>query len=317
MKRYNNLYTKIFSKDNLRLAHKNASKGKQHYKEVKYVNTNLESLIDELHNTLKTHSFTNSPYETFIKQDKAKQRTIYKLPYYPDRIVLHAILQVLEPIWKSTLITDTYQSIKGRGLHKAVKKIIKVIKREQYDYYLQIDVKQFYPSIDNNKLKVVIRNKIKCKDTLALLDNIIDSTKGVPIGNYISQYFGNLYLSELDHFIKEQLKIKAYFRYCDDLVLLHNDKQYLQVALQAITLKLVELNLEVKNGTKLLPLESGLDFLGIIFTKVNVSLRDSIVAAMSTAFYYNKSKALPSYYGWIKLTQLYILWVYFRRVNGL
>ena len=119
MKRVGNLYHKIYDIDNIKLAHKNARKGKTHYVEVIEVDNNIEYYCNLLQETLKNRTFQNSPYEVFIKQDKNKTRTIYKLPYFPDRILHHAILQVLEPIWKKTFIKNTYQSIKGRGVHRA------------------------------------------------------------------------------------------------------------------------------------------------------------------------------------------------------
>ena len=113
MKRYGNLYDKLCDIENIKLAHKNARKKKTHYKEVKEVDKDVDYYCNEIRDMLISKSFKNSPYEIFIKNDKGKRREIYKLPYYPDRIIHHAIVQVVEPIWKKTLITDTYQSIKG------------------------------------------------------------------------------------------------------------------------------------------------------------------------------------------------------------
>ena len=149
---------------------------------------------------LVNKTFKNSKYETFIKNDKGKRREIYKLPYYPDRIIHHAIVQVVEPIWKKTLIADTYQSIKGRGLHKAIRKIQRNVRMSDKKlYYLKMDINKYYPSIQNDKLMQLIRRKIKCKDTPQLIDEIVDSTIGVPIGNYLTQYFGNIYLNSVNH----------------------------------------------------------------------------------------------------------------------
>jgi retron-type reverse transcriptase len=187
MKRYGNLYSKIYDMENIALAHENAKKGKLHYSEVKMVEANSEKYFKEIHNMLKNKTFHNSKYEVFIKNDKGKEREIFKLPYFPDRIIHHCIMNVLEPIWMKTLISDTYSSLKGRGIHKGVKRVKSALKdRENTKYCLKMDVKKFYPSINHDILKQIIRRKIKDKNLLWLLDEIIDSAKGVPIGNYLS-----------------------------------------------------------------------------------------------------------------------------------
>ena len=219
----------------------------------------------------------------FIKQDKNKTRTIYKLPYFPDRILHHAILQVLEPIWKKTFIKNTYQSIKGRGVHKAksdVRKAIKTYDTSNEVYYGQIDIQKFYPSIDNNIMLNIVARKIKCKDTLLLLEEIINSTKGLPIGNYISQYLGNLYLTYLDHYVKEQLRIKHYFRYCDDIVIVAESKEAIKHIYSYIEHYLkYELNLKIKSNKQYYALQfRNLDFVGYVFlSNGKVKLRSYLI----------------------------------------
>ena len=191
MKRIGNLYEKIISLDNLRLADEKARRGKLRSYGVLLHDKNREANILALHETLKNHTFKNSEYSTFTIYEP-KERIIFRLPYYPDRILHHAIMNILEPIWVSVFTKDTYSCIKGRGIHGAMRNVKRAIKdRENARYCLKIDIRKFYPSIDHDVLKTIIRRKIKCKDTLALLDTIIDSTDGVPIGNYLSQYFAN------------------------------------------------------------------------------------------------------------------------------
>ena len=318
MKRVGNLYHKIYDIDNIKLAHKNARKGKTHYIEVKEVDDNIEYYCNLLQESLKNKTFQNSPYEVFIKQDKNKTRTIYKLPYFPDRILHHAILQVLEPIWKKTFIKNTYQSIKGRGVHKAKSDVCKAIKT--YDscseiYYGQIDIQKFYPSVDNSIMLNIIARKIKCKDTLLILEEIINSTKGLPIGNYISQYLGNLYLTYLDHYVKEQLRIKHYFRYCDDIVLLDTCPLNIKFNIKLIKDKIKELNLNIKSNIKVNDISGGLDFLGFIFKRKNVLLRKSIVSSfkVATINFLNRPSikslnSVISYNGWVIASNSYNLW---------
>ncbi|MDP2723218.1 MAG: reverse transcriptase/maturase family protein [Bacteroidales bacterium] len=309
MKRVNNIFDQIASKDNLQLAHKNASRGKSRYREVKDFNVNPAKYTDQLHDSLISKTFVNSKYEIFERNCSGKLRIIYKLPYYPDRIVHHAILQVLEPIWKSVFIRDTYQSIKGRGVHAAKKRIDEAIHKYKPQYCLKFDVHKFYPSVDNVILKDIIRRKIKCKDTLWLLDGIINSVDGLPIGNYISQYLGNLYLAYFDHYFKNKYNLKYYYRYCDDVVILNNDKGLLHEILNDIKGYLHnELNLQLKPNYQIFPLKSrAIDFLGYQFHPTHTLVRNSIkrnFIRKARNFNQNKSKStqrsLTSLYGWIK-----------------
>ncbi len=300
--------------DNIKLAHKNARKGKLHYQEVQMVSSNEEYYFSQIQDMLKNRTFKNSEYEIFLKKDSGKERMIYKLPYFPDRVVHHCIMQILEPIWVSTLISDTYSSLKGRGIHNGVKRIKKALKdKENTKYCLKIDVRKFYPSIDHNILKAIIRQKIKDPDVLWLLDEVINSTDGVPIGNYLSQYFGNLYLSRLDHWLKEQKQCKYYFRYCDDMVILHSDKNHLSRLRKDISDYLESyLNTKLKDNWQVFPVsERGIDFLGYRFYHNHTILRKSIATRFKQRMKQIKTKhrlltpinilsGVMSYHGWMK-----------------
>ena len=199
MKRIGNLYERIIAVENLQLADQKARRGKLRSYGVRRHDKNREANTLALHEALKNKTFKTSKYETFIIKDP-KEREIYRLPYFPDRIVHHAIMNILEPIWVSVFTTDTFSCIKNRGINGCMLKVDKALKDvENTRYCLKIDVKKFYPSIDHDVLKQIVRRKIKCPDTLALLDQIIDSAAGVPIGNYLSQYFANLFLAYFDH----------------------------------------------------------------------------------------------------------------------
>lgn len=277
MKRYGNLFEKIVDIDNIKLAHKNARKGKSNYKDVQIVNADIDGFCKNIHELLVNKTFNTAEYTMFTKNDKGKIREIYKLPYYPDRIVQHAIMQVIEPIWKKTLIADTYQSIKGRGVHKVLPKIKKAVQQDGIAYCLKMDIKKFYPSIDKVIMKQVIRRKIKCIDTLWLLDNIIDSgVKGLPIGNYISQYLGNIYLSEIDHKLKEGIRSKHYYRYCDDMIVLAKSKIELHIIRKYVALELDKIWLTLKKDYRVHPVVCGIDVLGYIVDTQKVRVRSNI-----------------------------------------
>lgn len=225
MKRYGNLYSKLVDIDNIRLAYHNARKGKAWQAQVKRVDKNVDELLEKLRMSLINHTFTTSKYRT-KEIYEPKHRTIYVLPFYPDRIVQHAIINVLSPLWDKLFIYDSYACRVGKGQHKGSKRCMEYARK--YEYCLQGDVSKFYPSIRHDLLKELIRRKIKDREMLMLLDDIIDSTHtdtNVPIGNFLSQWFGNLFLNELDMYVKHVLHIKPYIRYCDDFLLFGNDKQ--------------------------------------------------------------------------------------------
>lgn len=278
MKRIGNLYEQIISIDNLILADTKARKGKLRSYGVRQHDKNRDSNILSLHESLKSKTFNPSGYDIFTIQDP-KEREIYRLPYYPDRIVHHAIMNILEPIWVSIFTTNTFACIKKRGIHGCMNKVKLALKDvENTQYCLKIDIRKFYPSIDHEILKEVICKKIKCKDTLDLLDQIIDSADGVPIGNYLSQYFANLYLAYFDHWIKEVVGVKYYFRYADDMVFLHADKAYLHgLLIQINHYFYTELNLVLKGNFQVFPVSArGIDFVGFVFYHTHTLMRKGI-----------------------------------------
>jgi len=283
MKRFGYLYSKIYEMDNLIEAHKNARKGKTHYREVQMVDDNLEKYLLNIQLMLKEKRYRTSKYTVFKKMDKKKEREIFVLPYYPDRIIQWAIVQILEPIWMKTLISGTYSSLKGRGIHSALMKLKRDLRyRNETEYCLKLDVKKFYPSIDHKIMKLIIRKKIKDPDVLILIDNIIDSANGIPIGNYLSQYFGNLYLNDFDHWIKEINGVKYYYRYCDDIVILGNDKLELNEILTKIKFFFKDnLKLKIKENWQIFPtFIRGIDFVGYRCFGYYILLRKSTVVSL-------------------------------------
>lgn len=267
MKRINNLYEQICSVENIIKADNVARRGKRKQRGVVEHDKNLESNINLLHELLKNKTYKTSEYTTFTIFEP-KERLIFKLPYFPDRITHHAIMNILEPIFLSTFTKDTYSCIKGRCIHAAANAVKRALgDEENTKYCLKLDIKKFYPSVDNNILKQLLRRKFKDNDLLWLLDEIINSTNGLPIGNYLSQYLANFYLTYFDHWIKENLKVKYYFRYADDIVILHSDKQHLHCCLSEIKKYLdVNLKLQVKENHQIFPVEKrGIDFVGYVF----------------------------------------------------
>lgn len=319
MKRYGNLYHKIYDMDNLIAAHKNARKGKTHYREVHMVDNDPEKYLGLIQKMLMDRSYRTSRYTVFTKIDKKKEREIFALPYYPDRIIQWAIVQVLEPIWMNTLVADTYSSLKGRGIHQGLQRIQKDMQlRSETKYCLKLDVKKFYPSIDHAILKNILRRKIKDCDVLAILDNVIDSADGVPIGNYLSQYFGNLYMSSFDHWMKETNRIRYYYRYCDDIVILGADKSALHALLDGIRIFFeTNLKLRIKENWQIFPtFVRGVDFLGYRCFGPYTLLRKSTVLNMKKKLTRMQRFAeltrhdlnvIASYHGWMSWCDSYRL----------
>lgn len=307
MKRYGNLWCKICTIDNFKQAYKNAIKGKKHYKEVKFIEEyGSEKYLSELLKEVKENKYMVSEYTIFKKETGGKEREIWRLPM-KDRIVQHAIMIHIEPIFRKTFIADTYSSIKGRGIHLALKRVKRAIRNSGYKYYLKLDIKKCYPSLDQSILKLKLSRLFKDKKLLNLLYIIIDScNKGVPIGNYTSQYFNNFYFSKFDHWIKEKMRVKYYFRYCDDMVILGNDKEQLWDLLKDIKNQIDLLNVTLKPNYQLYQIEiKSIDFLGYniryFYTKIRKHVKKNFISKICRINLHNITdkniNVLGSYWG--------------------
>lgn len=277
MKRIGNLYTKIYDLDNLYLAYSKAKTGKSKSKGVIQFESDLDNNILQIQKELIEQTYITSEYNVFTIRDP-KERTIYSLPFR-DRVVQHAIMNIIESLWTSVFISQSYSSIKGKGIHGAWKHIRRDMKnRKQTQYCLKMDITKFYPSIDHHIMKQIIRKKIKDEKLLHLLDGIIDSAPGMPIGNYLSQFLANLYLSYFDHWLKEVKRVKYYYRYADDLIILGDSKQNLHLLGIDIQSYLSEnLKLKLKSNYQVFPIVSrGIDFIGYIFYHTHTMLRKRI-----------------------------------------
>lgn len=264
MKRINNLFDKICTLDNVYDAYNNAIKGKNHYRNIVAFNRNLDANLREIQHELETLEYKTSPYHKFKLKSGGKLREVSKLPFR-DRIVQHAIMIHIEPVFRKSFIFDTFSSIKGKGIHAALGRLKKAMKdRDGTRYCLKMDIHKFYPSIDKELLKRAMSRKFKDKRLLKLLFDIIDSNDdGVPIGNYTSQYFANFFLSPMDHWLKETMGVKYYFRYCDDMVILGASKEYLHNLRKQIEAYLNNIKLQLKPNWQVFPVDDrSVDFLG-------------------------------------------------------
>ena len=280
MKRIKGIFDKICSLENIEAAYNMAKRGKGHYRQVKMIEENPTYHFNEIRLSLINKTFNTGEYIIEKITDNGKEREIYKLPFYPDRIVHWAImLQIEDPLTK-TFIRDSFGSIKGRGVHDGLKRMSEKVRSniEENQYCLKIDIKKFFPSIDQSIMKKIYRKKFKESSLLWLLDNIVDSISGrlgLAIGNYISQYLSNLYLTYFDHWVKQILKIKNYFRYVDDMVFFGKCKNFLHLTLRKIQKYLkTQLNLTLKKNYQLFPtFVRGVDFLGYRLFEKHILLR--------------------------------------------
>ena len=308
MKRHGNLFDQVISLDNLRAADETARKGKLRSYGVKVHDKNREANLQTLHEQFKAGTYKPSPYSTFMIYEP-KERVIYRLPYFPDRIAHHAIMRVVAPIWERLFSRDTYCGLKGRGIQAAANRVKYFLQSdpEGCRYCLKIDIRKFYPSIDHDVLKGLIRWKIKDRRVIALLDDLIDSMpdgKGIPIGNHPSIYLAILYLAKFLNWVKQvwekehQAKIYIVI-YADDMVFFSDSKSTLRQLLADMEEYMArELKLEIKPNKQIFPVAKthrdkngrGVDFLGYVFYLQETRLRKSIkknfaraVAAMRKA----------------------------------
>lgn len=323
MKRIGRVWDKIISYENLLQAHMRAKQKKGYYKAVQRVNENPEKYLTKLHNILKNGEY-KIKHEDYIHKtimDKGKEREIMKLPYYPHRIVQWAIMLQIQDRFLKSFILDTYASIEKRGLHFGAKRVKKELYKNPKGttYCLKLDMKKYYPSIDNKILFEIVKTKIKDKKLLELIENIIFSVgeKGQPIGSLWSQWAGNLYLSELDHYVKEELKDK-YHRYCDDVCILAETKEELRNSFEEIRKIAAEkLNLKIKENYQIFPVRKrGIDFLGYRFFGDYILLRKRVLKQMKKKLVplqkkeiltNSENSQINSYKGWLKYCDSYRL----------
>jgi retron-type reverse transcriptase len=301
MKRHKSLYTEICAFENLLLAAAKARRGKRSNAVVARFHHNLEGELFRLQGELLDGSYAPGPYRTFTVVD-TKRRYISAAPYR-DRIVHHAVCNIVEPIFDRSFIHDSYASRSGKGTHAAIDRLTRFMRHN--DYVLKCDLRKYFPSIDHEILKETVRRKIGCRQTLRLIDTIIDHSnpqeeiidyhagddlftpiqrrRGLPIGNQTSQFLANVYLNPFDHYVIEQLGCRSYIRYVDDMVVLGDDKGWLWDVRDAMADYLsTRLRLRLHDRKQyVLPVTAGPDFLGLRVFPEHRRLRR--VSAMSFA----------------------------------
>ena len=281
MKSKGNIYCKICEKSNIERAIINASKEKRDRNDVQKVLCNMEYYTKKLQEMLINKTYVPSPYKEKKIYDGAnkKERVIFKPQFYPDQCIHWALMLQIQDILGRGMYDYCCASVKNRGIHYGARYVKKILVRDRKNtkYCLKLDIKKYYPSVNKEILKHKFRRIIKCRDTLDLMDLIVDSSKeGLPIGNFTSQWFANFYLQDLDHFIKEQLKVPYYIRYMDDMVLFHRNKKELRKIKEKVEEFLKKEDLLLKGNWQLFRTDSRpLDFLGYRFYRGYTTLRRS------------------------------------------
>ncbi|MCP4416949.1 MAG: RNA-dependent DNA polymerase [Chloroflexi bacterium] len=284
MKTYSNLYPKIIHWGNLYEAYRKARKGKRSKPPAATFELNLEENIVTLHEELSQKRYQPGAYHSFFIHEP-KRRLISAAPFR-DRVVHHALCNVIEPIFERSFIHDSYANRIGKGTHRALDRCQQYSRR--FRYVLQCDLQQFFPSIDHAILRNALARKIEDMDTLWLIDQILASGRGVlteqysmrwfpgddllavnrprglPIGNLTSQFWANCYLNEFDHFVKRELCCKGYVRYVDDFLLFANEKETVHTWLAMLQERLTQLRLTIHPSAQPRPITEGIPFLGFV-----------------------------------------------------
>ena len=280
VKRQGNLWDRMISFESLLLAAHAAARGKRFKPGVARFVFDLERQLLLLHEELASKTYRPGPYRTFTIYE-GKTRQISAAPFR-DRVVHHALTGVLEPIFERSFIFDSYACRKGKGTHAAVDRCQQFARR--YRYVLKADVRKFFPSIDHQILKTLITRKIKDPDVLWLVGLIIDHSnpqdpvlmwfpgddlftpterrRGLPLGNQTSQFFANVYLDPLDHFVCDRLGL-SYVRYVDDFLVFADDKRRLHEVRVEVEHFLETLRLQIhQDKSVVFPCDQGIRFLG-------------------------------------------------------
>ena len=267
-------FDSIVAFENLLRAYKKASKANNNKYRAYEFFFNLEKELLVLHHELKSGNYLPGTLTKFKIYDP-KERVISAAPMR-DRVVYHAIFNLLEPVFERFMISDSYACRKGKGSHAAVERAQSFLRCNKW--YLKADIKKYFESIDHEVLMKVLSGRIKDGRTLNLFRKIIaveEATRGLPIGNLTSQHFANLYLSKFDHYVKDFLGIKSYLRYMDDFVIFHNDKDYLKKLL--VTLRgflQIDFKLQLKEKAVFINKDqNGLSFLGWRIFKTTIRIR--------------------------------------------
>ena len=322
------MYARFCDEENIYNAYLKARNGRRYKDEILRFSYNIEKNLQNIVYELRNNKYKHGLYYEFVVND-SKKRIIRAAPF-KDRIIHHALCNIIEPIFEKSFIFDSYACRLGKGLHKAIKRFkqfLRIIKLKNnlkdYNniYVLKCDIVQYFNSVNKNILFELIKRKIKDENILAIILIILNSyEKGLPIGNLTSQLFANIYLDNLDKFIKHQLRAKYYLRYMDDFLILGHDKKLLHLSMiriERFLAKYLQLELNHKRAG-IFPTRLGVDFLGLInFYYYRLIRKSSVKRFCQKIKYFQRNKILPYYINkkcqsWLSYSRFSSSW-YLRR----
>jgi RNA-directed DNA polymerase len=274
MKRHGDLWKTVISPETIELAYKRAKRGKTWQRTVKQVEENKDEILENVRRSLINRTFTTSPYRT-KRIFEPKPRIIYVLPFVPDRVVQHALMEPVAPIWNKMFDPGSHACRPGFGQHSASVKAMEYVRK--YPYVFQGDIQKFYPSINHNVALEIIQRKIKDENVLWLFDDIVRSMPGeknIPIGNLTSQWIGNLYMTDFDRFARS-MGCRAYLRYNDDFLMFGDSKEELQEWRRRSRIFLDEKLKLTLSKDRVYPTWTGVDFVGYRHFPEKVLIRKS------------------------------------------
>jgi RNA-directed DNA polymerase len=285
LKTYRHLYPQVCAWENLFRAWRKARKGKRGQEPAASFEYDLEANLLRIQRELRARTYRPSPYTSFYVHDP--KRRLISAALFRDRVVHHALCNVIEPLFERRFIYDSYANRAGKGTHRALDRCQQFARR--YRYVLQCDVRQFFPSIDQAILRGTLGRVIADPDVMWLVDRVLESgvgvlsdvydmvwfpgddlfavgrPRGLPIGNLTSQFWANCYLDSFDHFVKRELRCKGFLRYVDDFLLFADDKPTLWKWREAVVERLVHLRLTLhERRAHPQPVTEGIPFLGFV-----------------------------------------------------
>lgn len=335
MKRIGSIYNEILDTKVINNMYRNIKRNTKNKRKIEVFESNYVSNISHIKEILKNKTYKVGKYNIFLIREP-KLRIIMSQNII-DKLINHLVSKYfLVNIFEKSLINENVATRLNKGTKEGIrliKKYLNKVKDKEF-YILKFDISKYFYNIDHNIVKELLVKKIKDKDVLDILFKIIDSTdeeyvndciikikksvretkdiphykkgKGLPIGNMSSQFLAILYLNELDHYIKNELKIKYYIRYMDDGVLIHEDKYYLRYCLKEIENILRKYKLELNHKTKIYSKKEGFEFLGFRYNiknnKVIMKVKNETKKRFKKKIKYlneNKEQVLASYLGYL------------------
>lgn len=323
-KTINNVFAQIASFEGLLAAWAKTARGRGRQRDVIAFRADLEPNLLEIQSALLHGTYRTGPYRRFHVYEP-KRREISSLPL-KDRVVQHALTAAIEPTFEARMIDQSFACRAGKGAHAGADTVQRymrqVLRQHGAAHALKADIAKYFPSICHDALKRLIRRRVACRDTLRLIDDIIDSgcepgaliPRGIPIGNLASQLFANVYLGELDQFVKSGLRERHYVRYMDDFAVIHHDKDHLHEVRRDVEAFLwSDLGLRTNSKTQVFPLSGkgsrALDFLGYRIRPTHRALRKDSINRMK-----KRMKRMAALYhqgriGWGEIDPVIMSWI--------